>query len=128
MAATPTIKVLIVDDVDHLRFALSAILELDPELEVAGEAVDGFDALEKAAELKPDLILLDLAMPNLDGLQAIPQLLERSPGSRILVLSGFGKSALEEQAIEAGASGYIEKGGDPGEIAEALKNAHRANR
>ncbi|HEU4480685.1 MAG TPA: response regulator transcription factor [Actinomycetota bacterium] len=128
MADSRTIRVLIVDDVDHLRFALSAILELDPELEVAGEAVDGFDALEKASDLQPDLILLDLAMPNLDGLQAIPRLLERAPDSRILVLSGFGKSALEEQAMEAGASGYIEKGGDPAAIAEALKNAHRADR
>ena len=79
-------------------------------VEVVGEAADGEDAVRLATELRPDLVLLDLAMPRMDGLQALPLIREAVPGVRVVVLSGFEDSVMADRAVEAGASRYVEKG------------------
>ena len=80
-------------------------------LTVVGEAADGVEAVQQATELQPDLVMLDLAMPRMDGLEALPLIRAAVPGVRVIVLSGFNRSALADKAIEAGADHYVVKGG-----------------
>jgi DNA-binding NarL/FixJ family response regulator len=103
-------RVLVVDDAANLRELLTVLLDVEDDFEVVGTAADGVQALEKAESLKPDIVLLDLAMPVMDGLQALPGLRERLPGSRIVIFSGFEHEALAREALAAGADAYIEKG------------------
>ena len=93
---------------------------------MVGEAGNGNEAVELASNLQPDVIVLDIAMPELDGLSAIPKLHEVAPKSRILVLSGFSSGLVAEQAIELCAMGYVEKGRPAEEIMEAVKTVHAA--
>jgi DNA-binding NarL/FixJ family response regulator len=115
-------RVLIVDDVDELRLLFRLLLESDGRFEVVGEAANGREAIEEAARTKPDLVMIDLAMPEMDGLTAIPRLHRTVPGTRILVVSGFESEALIAKVLEACASEFIEKGQPSVRIAEA---AHR---
>lgn len=103
-------RILVVDDSEDVRFLLSMQLAGMAGVEVVGEAVDGEDAVRRATELRPDLVLLDLAMPRMDGLQALPLIREAVPGVRVVVLSGFEDSVMADRAVEAGASRYVEKG------------------
>jgi NarL family two-component system response regulator LiaR len=103
------IRVLVVDDESVVRDGIVAILSLQPTLEVVSEATDGFQAVEKARKTKPDVILLDMAMPNQDGLTTIPILKEILPEVRILVLTSFADSDLVYKAIKSGALGYLLK-------------------
>src|SRR6478735_5414527 len=104
-------RVLVVDDADDLRTLLRARMETRNGLVVVGEAADGLAAVELASELQPDLVMLDLAMPRMDGLEALPLIRAAVPGVRVIVLSGFNQSTLAEKAIEAGADRYGVKGG-----------------
>lgn len=113
-------SVLLVDDTADIRMLLRQALELDGSFDVVGEAGDGAVALELAEALQPDLVLLDLAMPRMDGLQVLPLLLERSPGSRVVVLSGFEHAALGAEALRLGATSYVQKGRPLQEILAAL--------
>lgn len=92
------------------------ILEDDGRFEVIGEAGDGEEAVTLAGELRPDVIILDVAMPKMDGIHAIPLLHDASPGVRILVLSGFENRRLAERAIAACATAFISKGTVPQQI------------
>ena len=103
-------RILIVDDVPELRAIFRLLLETEGLYDVVGEAGDGLEAIEKAGELKPDLVILDMAMPRLDGLQAIPRIHDAAPGVRILVLSGFEARSLQEKAIESCATAFLSKG------------------
>jgi DNA-binding NarL/FixJ family response regulator len=103
-------RVLVVDDAANLRELLTVLLDVEDDFEVVGTAADGVQALEKAETLKPDIVLLDLAMPVMDGLQALPGLRERLPQARIVIFSGFEHEALAREALAAGADAYIEKG------------------
>jgi PAS domain S-box-containing protein len=103
-------RVLIVDDADDIRALLRMKLNRQDRFEVVGEAVDGVDAVEKARTLQPHLVLLDMAMPRMDGLQALPLIREAVPGVRVIVLSGFNQGTLEREALAAGAVRYIVKG------------------
>jgi len=103
--------VLVVDDADDLRMLLRSRMEGRRGLTVVGEAADGLAAVELASELQPDLVMLDLAMPRMDGLEALPLIREAVPGVRVIVLSGFNQSTLAEKAMEAGADRYVIKGG-----------------
>lgn len=114
------IRVLLVDDVTDLRVLFRQVLDDDAGIEVIGEAADGIEAIEQAAQLRPDVILLDLAMPRLDGLRAIPQLHEASPGTRILVLSAFSSPQITEKVISSCASAMIEKGVPPLQLSQAV--------
>ena len=103
------IRVLVVDDESVVRDGIVAILSLQPTLEVVGEVSDGIQAIEVARKTKPDVILLDMAMPNQDGLTTIPMLKEILPDVRILVLTSFADSNLVYKAIKSGALGYMLK-------------------
>ncbi len=114
-------RVLVVDDADDLRMLLRARMETRNGLTVVGEAADGLAAVELASELQPDLVMLDLAMPRMDGLEALPLIRAAVPGVRIIVLSGFNQSTLAEKAIEAGADRYVVKGGSMRQLLELVE-------
>ena len=104
------VKVLIVDDSRDLRDLLGIKVEMWGGYQVVGLAADGEEAVDLAKQHQPDLVLLDLAMPKMDGLQALPLILEAAPGVRVVVLSGFDKGSMAERALAAGAHRYVEKG------------------
>ena len=103
-------RVLVVDDAANLRELLTMLLEAEDDFVVVGAAADGAQAVEKAAELRPDVVLLDLAMPVMDGLQALPELRRLLPSARLVVFSGYDEVSLARAALDVGADAYIEKG------------------
>jgi len=104
-----SMRVLIADDHEVVRRGIRTLLEARPEWEVCGEAATGREAIEKAQELRPDLVLLDITMPDLDGLEAIPQILDVCPGAKILVLTMHESGEVATKALAAGASGLVLK-------------------
>lgn len=122
MQATDGFRVLVVDDVEEIRSLLCEVLSMSGRFTVVGEAADGLQAVDQATEHQPDLVVLDLSMPNMDGLEALPKILARSPASKVVVLSGFEEKRLGKLALELGASAYLEKGVHPNDlIAEFLR-------
>jgi DNA-binding NarL/FixJ family response regulator len=115
-------RVLVVDDAEDLRMLVRLKLDRSEGLDVVGEAVDGLDAVEQATRLQPDLVLLDVAMPRMDGLEALPLILEAVPGVRVVVLSGFNESTMAENALKAGAAHYVVKGAPLRELVELLQS------
>jgi DNA-binding NarL/FixJ family response regulator len=109
MAAAEKIRVFLVDDVMELRVLLRQVLEEDPEIEVVGEAATGHEGVAGAAEARPDVVLLDLSMPDMDGLEAIPLLREQAPDARIVVLSGHEAGRVSLEALGQGATRYLNK-------------------
>ncbi len=120
-----TKRILLADDHAILRSGLRLLIEGQPGLEVVGEAGDGQEALEKARTLKPDLILLDLNMPGLDGLAALPQIREQSPDSCVLILTMHDDVSYLQQALNAGASGYVLKRAVDSELLLAIETVLR---
>ena len=118
------IRVLLVDDHAVVREGLRNFLALQDGMEIVGEASDGAEALEQAQRLEPDVILMDLVMPGLDGIGAMRQLRVRSPGSRVIVLTSFLEDERVLPAIQAGAAGYLLKNVAPAELARAIRAAH----
>jgi NarL family two-component system response regulator LiaR len=118
------IRVLIADDHAVVREGLRTFLELQDEIEVVGEAADGIQALAQAEALKPDVILMDLVMPQLDGAGAMRELRARSPEIRVIVLTSFLDDDRLLPAIQAGAAGYLLKDVEPSELARAVRTAH----
>lgn len=117
------IRVLIVDDHAVVREGLRLLLETQSDMTVAGEAGDGIEALEQARKLKPDVILLDIAMPRMTGLEAVRLIREAAPDSRIVVLSMYGKEAYAHQVLQAGAYGYVLKGEPSSDMLAAIRSA-----
>jgi two-component system, NarL family, response regulator LiaR len=115
------IKVLIVDDHDLVREGLRAILGLEPEFILVGEAKDGEDAVRKAETLVPDVILMDLEMPRMGGIQAIHIIRQRNPTARILVLTSFSDDDKVFAAIEEGALGYMLKDTNSETLVQAIR-------
>jgi two-component system, NarL family, response regulator LiaR len=118
------IRVLIVDDHEVVREGLRAFLALQDGLEIVGEAADGEQALEQAQRLQPEVILMDLVMPRLDGVSAMRELRKRLPLSRVIVLTSFLDDERLLPAIQAGAAGYLLKNAEPAELARAIRAAH----
>jgi len=118
------IRVLLVDDHAVVREGLRNFLALQDGLEIVGEASDGNEAIEQAQRLGPDVILMDLVMPGLDGIGAMRQLRVRVPGSRVIVLTSFLEDERVLPAIQAGAAGYLLKNVAPAELARAIRAAH----
>ncbi len=118
-----SIRVLIVDDHAVVREGLRTFLELQDGLEVVGEAGDGEEALPLAEQLKPDVVLMDLVMPKLDGVGAMQELRGRVPGARVIVLTSFLEDDRLLPAIRAGAAGYLLKNVQPQELARAVRLA-----
>jgi NarL family two-component system response regulator LiaR len=121
---TEPIRVLVVDDHAVVREGLRTFLELQEGIEVAGEAADGEEAIEAAERLRPDVVLMDLVMPALDGLAAMRVLRERVPGARVIVLTSFADDDKLLPALRAGAAGYLLKNAEPQELARAVRAAN----
>jgi DNA-binding NarL/FixJ family response regulator len=122
-APTEQLSLYLVDDVPELRELIKYGLEEDPDFTVVGEAGDGRSALRGVAETSPTAILLDLSMPDMDGLEAIPRIREIAPDVAIVVLSGFTADRMGAAAMEQGADAYIEKGAPIAEIREVTRRA-----
>jgi DNA-binding NarL/FixJ family response regulator len=114
-----TIRAFLCDDVPDLRFLFRTVLE-EHGVEVVGEAGDGRAGVEGVVALRPDIILLDLAMPVMDGLQAIPLIRERAPDTKIMVLSGFGDGPAAQSARALGIDRFVDKNSTLDEIAGAV--------
>jgi NarL family two-component system response regulator LiaR len=119
------IRVLIVDDHAVVRKGVSALLSLESDMEVVGEAQDGREAVALAAQLHPDVILMDLVMPGVDGIEAIRQILAAQPDRRILVLTSFAGDDKVFPAIKAGALGYLLKDSNPDDLIRMIHQVHR---
>ena len=116
-----TIRVLIVDDHSVVRRGLSALLATEPGIEVAGEAADGREAVERAVELRPDVVIMDLVLPEFDGVEAIRRIRSHIPEIRVLVLTSFGSDEMLFPALKAGALGYLLKDASPEELVRAIR-------
>ena len=108
------------DDVAAMRVVLRLVLEADGAIAVVGEAGDGATAVREIGSLRPDVVVLDLSMPVLDGLEAIPLVRAASPGTRIIVHSGYSAGLMERRALDASAARYIEKGADLEDVRRAV--------
>jgi DNA-binding NarL/FixJ family response regulator len=117
------ISVYLVDDVPELRELIKFGMEEDPGFEVVGEAGDGRTALDGIAATRPAAVLLDLSMPDMDGLEAIPEIRKGDPDVAIIVLSGFSADRMGPPALERGADGYVEKGTPIQELRDATRIA-----
>lgn len=121
---TESIRVLIVDDHTVVRDGLQALLSVEPGMEVVGSASDGSEAVRLTQELRPDVILLDLVMPRMDGVQAINEIKRNNPAARILVLTSFAENHQVFSAIKSGAMGYIMKDTSADELIHAIRDTY----
>ncbi|AZS46484.1 Transcriptional regulatory protein DesR [Microbacterium oxydans] len=121
VSAGDTIRLLIADDQALVRGALGALLELEPDLTVVGMAADGAEAVRIAEELRPDVCLMDIQMPGMDGVEATRRIRQVSAGTRVLVVTTFARPGYLRSALDAGASGFIVKDTPAEELAEAVR-------
>jgi DNA-binding NarL/FixJ family response regulator len=105
-----TMRVLVVDDHQAFRHALSSALEMVDDIEVAGQAGGGLAACQEAEQLDPDIIIMDLSMPDLSGIDAMKRIHERQPDLPVVILTAHADDGTEREALEAGASGFVAKG------------------
>ncbi len=119
------IKVLITDDQAIVRKGIRALLATEPDIEVIGEAENGEEALNKVEKLRPNVILMDLKMPGMDGIEAIGYITANWPEARILVLTSFATDDKVFPAIKAGALGYLLKDSSPEALVQAIHQVHR---
>jgi len=122
---TDPIRILLVDDHAVVREGMRAFIQIKPDMEVVGEAADGIEALEKARDLDPDVILLDIVMPRLDGIGTIQALNEQGSQARILVITSFAEDEQIFPAIKAGALGYLLKDSQPQELIQAIRDVYK---
>ncbi|WP_328371364.1 response regulator transcription factor [Streptomyces sp. NBC_00445] len=119
-----TVRVLVVDDQQLIRDGIASLLSIRPGITVVGTAVNGREAIEKAVELRPDVVLMDVRMPELDGVEAVAVLRDRAPECRVVMLTTFDDEEYVVQALRAGASGYLLKDLPADELAHAIRLAH----
>ncbi len=124
MTSTELIRVMLVDDHDMVRRGLAAFLQVKADLELVGEARDGSEALDVCREVQPDVILMDLVMPEMDGAAATRAIRERYPSVQVIALTSFQEKDLIRDALEAGAIGYLLKNVTVDELASAIRAAH----
>ncbi|MGE5577406.1 MAG: response regulator [Syntrophothermus sp.] len=118
-------RVLIADDHALLREGLRRVLEFESEIEVVGEAADGVQAVERARELRPDVVVLDINMPGLDGIEVTRRIKRECPAAQIVVLTIHDDDQYVFEVVKAGAQGYVLKDIEPGQIVEAIKTVRR---
>ena len=119
-----TIRVLIADDHAVVRQGLRTFLELQDDIEVVADACDGEEAVSAAREGRPDVVLMDLVMPGLDGIQATRRILSERPATRVIALTSFLDDDKVLPAVRAGAAGYLLKDVEPGELVRAIRTVH----
>ena len=119
-----TIRVMLVDDHDLLRQGMALFLKTREDLELVAEAANGAQAVEKCKELRPDVVLMDLMMPEMNGIEATRQIRECCPNTRVIVLTSFDEDHLVEQAIHAGALSYLLKNVSTDKLADAIQAAY----
>jgi DNA-binding NarL/FixJ family response regulator len=122
--ADDTIRVLLVDDHQVVRRGLRTFLEVQDDIEVVGEAADGAEGIARAAELNPDVVLMDVKMPGTDGIEALRTLREQHNPARVLIITSFTEQRTVVPALRAGAAGYLHKDIDPLALARAIRSAH----
>ena len=125
MSDSGPIRVFVADDHAIVRKGIAAVLEIVPDIEVVGEAENGRDAVHRVEQLRPDVILMDLVMPEMDGIEAIRRIKDRQPEARILVLTTFAGEDKIFPAVKAGALGYHLKDSRPEELVQAIRQVHR---
>jgi len=118
--AISAVRVLVVDDQTLFRTGLTSLLSEDPRVDVVAQAVDGAVAIKQAAKLKPDVVLMDIKMPNVDGIEATRQIVEAVPGVKVLILTTFETDSQVIQALKAGASGYVLKDSSAAAIVSSI--------
>jgi DNA-binding NarL/FixJ family response regulator len=121
------IRVLIVDDQTLVRDGFRMILDAQEDIEVVGEAGDGLDAIQKARELRPEVVLMDVRMPGRDGVQATRELLLELPGTHVLILTTFDLNEYVYEAMKAGASGFLLKDAPRSQLVEAVRTVARGD-
>jgi len=117
-------RILVVDDHAIMREGIRLLLGLQEDIEIIGEASDGFEAIKKVQELTPDVIIMDIAMPNMDGLEAIRRIKKKNPKIRILVLTQHDNKEYVLSAIKAGSSGYVTKSALGSELVSAVRTVY----
>ncbi len=128
MKATPKIRVLCVDDHPVVRDGVEAIINLQPDMMLAGAAATGGEAVERFRELRPDVTLVDLRLPDMSGFDLIKKLKDQSPDARIVVLSSHEGDVDIKRALEAGAQAYVVKGIVRGELLDIIRSVHAGKR
>src|ERR1700686_867061 len=118
-------RILLADDHEVVRTGLRALLEEQPGWEVVAEAVDGRDAVDKASKLKPDAVVIDIAMPSLNGLEAVRQIIKAVPSTKVLVLTMYDSDPLIQQVLQAGARGYLLKSDAGRDLVSAIDALRR---
>ena len=121
------IKVLIVDDHALMRDGISALLNVNDDIEVIGEASEGKEAIKKMAELKPDVVVMDIAMPNMDGMEATRQIVKVNREVKVLILTQHENKEYVLSAIKAGASGFVPKKALGSELVSAIRSVYRGD-
>jgi two-component system, NarL family, response regulator DesR len=122
------IRLVLADDQALVRGAIAALLGLEPDLEVVAEVGSGDAAVEAVLQHSPDVALLDVEMPGLDGIQAAAVIRERSPGTRVLMVTTFGRPGYLKRALTAGASGFVVKETPAAQLADAVRRVHQGLR
>ncbi len=123
-AAETPIRLLLVDDQALIRGAMGALLDLEPDLEVAGDAGDAEQAASEAARLRPDVCLMDIQLPGADGIEATTAVRRASPETRVLIVTTFARPGYLHAALAAGASGFIVKDAPADQLADAVRRVH----
>ena len=121
------IKVLLADDHTVVRQGLRALLAAEGDLEIVGEAEDGREAVRLVKKLLPDVVVMDVAMPMLNGLEATRQIMQAAPATKVLVLSSYGDDQYVQQMIAAGAAGYLVKQSAANDLVNAVRELHKGN-
>jgi DNA-binding NarL/FixJ family response regulator len=127
MAGMKPISILLADDHNVVREGLRALLSAEPDIEIVGEASNGWQAVKVAKEKSPGIVIMDLAMPDLNGLEATRQVMHELPSTRIIILTSYGDDEYVKQMVEAGVAGYLKKQTAAQDLIKAIREVHRGN-
>jgi two-component system response regulator DesR len=128
MTKTDPVRIILADDEHLLRTALAALLPLDGNIEVVGQAENGYDAVTETLRHRPDVLVIDLEMPGMDGLEAVAAIMAEQPQQRVLMLTRHARPGVLRRALKFGVQGFMSKGADPEDMAEVIRKLHSGRR